>query len=104
MKYDSYDTLKRRILREGPSPRGAPSVPPFSPSFSEKRLELKSLKGWTKAEDEGLRGPFLLSFRSPLKAFLVRAVSQEKLGENLQLKPPYKFKNSYGGTPEPQTA
>ena len=24
--------------------------------------------------------------------------------ENLQLKTPYKFKKSYGGTPEPQTA
>jgi hypothetical protein len=31
-------------------------------------------------------------------------VSQEKLVENLLLKTPYKFKKSYGGTPEPQTA
>ena len=25
----------------------------FAPVFHEKRLELKSLKGWTKAEEEG---------------------------------------------------
>ena len=34
---------------------------------------------------------------------LVRAVSQEKLVQNLQSKTPYKFKKSYGVTPEPQT-
>ena len=34
---------------------------------------------------------------------LVRAVSQEKLAENQLLKMPYKFKKSYGGTPETQT-
>ena len=56
------------VLREGPSPRGAPSVPPFPISFSKKRLELKSLKGETKAEEEGPREPFLLSLRLPLKA------------------------------------
>jgi hypothetical protein len=53
-----------------------------------ERLELKSLKGQTKAEEVGA----------------VRAVSQGKLVENLLLKTPYKFKDSYGGTPEPQTA
>ena len=42
-------------LREGPSPRGAPSVPLFCTSFPEKRLELKSLKRQTKAEEEGTR-------------------------------------------------
>jgi hypothetical protein len=56
----------------------------FAPVFPEKRLELKSLKGQTKAEE--LRDP-----------------SQEKLVQNLVLKILYKFKNSYGGTPEPQT-
>jgi hypothetical protein len=55
----------------------------FPRVFPEKRLELKSLKKQTKAEEEG---------------------TPRKLGENLQLKPPYKFKKSYGGTPEPQTA
>ena len=40
----------------------------FSISFSKKRLELKSLKGQTKAEEEGTQGPFLLSLRLPLKA------------------------------------
>jgi hypothetical protein len=44
--------------------------------------------------------------RSSGHGSLVRAVSQKKLVENLQLKPPYKFKKSYGGTkfstPEPQ--
>jgi hypothetical protein len=34
--------------------------------FPEKRLEQKSLKGQTKAEEEGTRGPFLLSLRLPL--------------------------------------
>ena len=58
----------RLFLREGPSPRGAPSVPPFARVFPEKRIELKSLKGQTKAEEEGPRGPFLLSLRLSLKA------------------------------------
>jgi hypothetical protein len=40
----------------------------FPPVFLEKRLEQKSLKGQTKAEEEGPRGPFLLSLRLPLKA------------------------------------
>jgi hypothetical protein len=39
----------------------------FARVFSEKRLELKSLKGWTKAEEEGTRDPFLLSLRPSLK-------------------------------------
>jgi hypothetical protein len=71
------------------------SVPPrypldsavFPEFFPEKRLELKSLKRQTKAEELGD----------------YRAVSQEKLGENLQSKTSYKFKKSYGGTAEPQT-
>jgi hypothetical protein len=50
----------------------------FPRVFLEKRLELKSLKRQTKAEEE----------RPP---------------ENLLLKIPYKFKKSYGSTPEPQT-
>jgi hypothetical protein len=40
----------------------------FAGVFPEKRLELKSLNGWTKAEEEGPRGPFLLSLRLSLKA------------------------------------
>jgi hypothetical protein len=40
----------------------------FPPVFREKRLELKSLKGQTKAEEEGTRCPFLLSLRLSLKA------------------------------------
>jgi hypothetical protein len=38
----------------------------FAPVFPEKRLELKSLKGRTKVEEEGTRWPFLLSLRPPL--------------------------------------
>jgi hypothetical protein len=46
-----------------------------------------------KAEELGTRGPQFLSLRS-LAVLLGK----------LLLKTPYKFKNSYGGTPEPQTA
>ena len=62
---------KRYFLREGPSPRGAPSVPLFSPSFLEKRLDLKSLKGQTKAEELGTRDSKFLSLRLPLKALQI---------------------------------
>ena len=52
------------------------SVPPavlprfrrFAPVFPEKRLELKSPKGWTKAEKLGDLVPELLSLRPPLRA------------------------------------
>jgi hypothetical protein len=40
----------------------------FARVFLEERLELKSLKGRTKAEEEGPRGPFLLSLRLSLQA------------------------------------
>jgi hypothetical protein len=40
----------------------------FAPVFSEKRLELKSLKGQTKAEEVGDRVPKLLSLRLSLDA------------------------------------
>ena len=40
----------------------------FARVFPEKRLELKSFKGQTKAEEEGTPGPFLLSLRLSLKA------------------------------------
>ncbi len=40
----------------------------FAPIFPEKRLELKSLKRQTKAEEGGLRGLFLLILRLSLKA------------------------------------
>jgi hypothetical protein len=43
----------------------------FPPVSREKRLDLKSLKGRTKAEVEGTRGPFLLSLRPPLKALQI---------------------------------
>jgi hypothetical protein len=75
--------INRKInkIQESYFKRG--SVPPrctlgsavFPEFFYEKRLELKSLKGRTKAEEDGR-----------------------------QLKPPYKFTYLYGGTPEPQTA
>ena len=48
-------------LREGPCPRGAPSVPLFSPSFLEKWLDLKIFKGQTEAEELG--APFLKKTR-----------------------------------------
>ena len=38
----------------------------FARVFPEKRLELKTPRGWTKAEEEGTPGPFLLSLRPPL--------------------------------------
>jgi hypothetical protein len=56
------------LLGEGPSPRGAPSVPPFSGVFPEKQHELKSLKRQTKAVEEEMPRPFLLSLRLSLKA------------------------------------
>jgi hypothetical protein len=40
----------------------------FARVFPEKRLELKSLKGQTKAQDKGTPGPFLLNLRLSLKA------------------------------------
>jgi hypothetical protein len=40
----------------------------FPAVFPEKRLELKSLKRQTKAEEEETRCPFLLSLRLSLKA------------------------------------
>ena len=54
--------------------RGVPALavhPRFHrspPVFLEKRLNLKSLKRQTNAEEEGTRSPFLLSLRLPLKA------------------------------------
>ena len=43
----------------------------FPPVSCEKRLDLKGLKGRTKAEEEGTRGPFLLSLRPPIKALQI---------------------------------
>jgi hypothetical protein len=40
----------------------------FGSVFPEKRLELKSLKGQTKTEEEGTPGPFLHILRLSLKA------------------------------------
>jgi hypothetical protein len=59
---------KSARVREGPSPHGARSVPPFCISFLKKRLELKSLKERTMAEALRPRGPQLLNLRPPLKA------------------------------------
>ena len=56
------------LLREGPSPRGAPSVSQFPISIPEKRLDLKSLKGRIKAEELWHQLSQLLSLRPPLKA------------------------------------
>ena len=40
----------------------------FARETAEKRLDLKSLKGWTKAEELADRVPELLSLRISLKA------------------------------------
>ena len=40
----------------------------FAPVFREKRLDLKSFKGWTKAEELEARCPELLNLRPSLKA------------------------------------
>jgi hypothetical protein len=40
----------------------------FARVFLEERLDLKSLKGWTKAEELGNPVPELLNLRSSLKA------------------------------------
>jgi hypothetical protein len=51
----------------------------FAPVFPEKRLELKSLNGWTKADEEGAPWPFLLSFRLSLKALQFEPFLRKKL-------------------------
>jgi hypothetical protein len=40
----------------------------FARVFPEKRFELKSPKGWTKAEELGNQVPKLLSLRPPRRA------------------------------------
>ena len=40
----------------------------FPPETAEKRLDLKGLKGWTKAEGLRTQCPELLSLRPSLKA------------------------------------
>jgi hypothetical protein len=55
----------------------------FWSSVSQKRLELKSLKGQTKAEELWTPCPELLSLRLPLlKGSLLQVVLQEKLDQN----------------------
>ena len=49
-----------------------------------------------------LGSPSSSAFVHPLAVFSSSRYSG-KLGENLLPKTPYKFKKSYGGTPEPQT-
>ena len=53
----------------------------FGSVFPEKRLELKSLKGQTKAEEEGTPGPFLLSLRLHLKALLFEPFLRKNSGK-----------------------
>jgi hypothetical protein len=55
-------------LREGTSPRVHPRFRCFPRVFPAKRLEVKSLKKQTKAEELGTRCPQFLSFRLSLKA------------------------------------
>ena len=57
--------------------------------FLEKRLDLKSLNGQTKAEELGIRGLKFLSLRLPLKALQVEPFLKKKLGENLLLRQVY---------------
>ena len=45
----------------------------FARETAEERLDLKSLKRQTKAEELGTRGPELLSLRLSLKALSVEA-------------------------------
>ena len=56
----------------------------FPPVFPKKRLEPKSFKGQTNAEEEGTPGPFAfpLSLRLPLKAFSFEPFLREKMVEN----------------------
>jgi hypothetical protein len=75
----------------------------FARFFPEKRLELKSLKGQTKAEELGDQVPELLSLRQ----LYFEPSLREKLGQNLQLKTPLaNLKNRIAvlRSPEPQTA
>ena len=60
---DGLDNLERR----------------FGSVFLEKRLELKSLKGWTKAEELRQLLPQLLSLRPPLKVSSTRIGSSKSL-------------------------
>ena len=71
-------------------------------SFAEKRLDVKSPRGFSRAEDREeleTRCPKLLSLREPIAPYmqgsLGLAVSQSFLMQNLLLKTPYKFKKSY---------
>jgi hypothetical protein len=54
----------------------------FPRETAEKRLDLKSLKGWTKTEELRTRGPELVSLRPSINACLDRAVLHGKLGGN----------------------
>ena len=82
-----------KFLRVGPCPRGAPSVPPFSTSFSYKTVRTKE----PIMADEGLGGrdpgslPPQPSSAPIYIGPLDRAVPQKKM----PLKTPYKFKTSH---------
>ena len=56
----------------------------FPRVFPEKRLEKKSLKGQTKAEEEGTPVPFLLSLRLPLKALLFEPFLRKNSGKTAE--------------------
>ena len=58
----------------------------FPRVFPKKRLELKSLKRQTKAEEEGTPGPFLLSLRLPLKALLFEPFLRKNSGKTCSRK------------------
>ena len=79
----------------------------FAEETAEKRLDLKSLKGRTKAEELGDQVPELLSLRLSLKALLIEPFLSRFSGKirfSYFPKIPFKFKKSYRGTPEPLTA
>jgi hypothetical protein len=59
--------------------------------------------GQTKAEELGALCPGFSAFVWPLRLFRSSRFSAV-LTENLLIKIPYSFKESYDGTPEPQTA
>jgi hypothetical protein len=56
------------------------------PYIFKRRLELKSLKRQTKAEEEGTRGPFLISLRLSLKALLFEPFLRENSGKTCSRK------------------
>jgi hypothetical protein len=56
----------------------------FPRVFPEERLELKSLKGQTKAAEEEPPGPFLLSLRLPHKALELEPLLRKNSGKTAE--------------------